>query len=333
MKQIPNKYCVILINVVLAMATFIAYEQVRHNEFVNYDDGVYVTDNRDINRGISGESVRWAFTEPHQHMWYPLTSLSHMLDCELFALEPAGHHLSNLLFHIANTLLLFAILKKMTGGIWPSAFVAAVFALHPLNVESVAWIAERKNVLSGFFWLLTIAAYIRYAKRPRIGRYLLVVLVFSLAIMAKPMVVTLPFALLLLDYWPLDRFRWQVPSISRLVLEKIPLLLLSAALCVITFLAQRGGGAVVESFSLKIRIANAIISYTRYIGKMTWPWRLAIYYPHPGEAGAKLSMPLVAAAAVLLIIISVCIIRFCRNRKYLLTGWLWFLGTLVLKQA
>ena len=185
-----------------------AFEQVRHNGFVNYDDNKYVAENRQVKAGITFDSVIRAFTTIHPSgNWHPLTSLSHMLDYQLFGLNPLWHHLNSLLFHIANTLLLFRVLQKMTGRIWQSAFVAAVFALHPLHVESVAWAAERKDVLSGFFWMLTIVAYVRYAERPRIGRYLLVFAFFSLGLMAKPMLVTLPFVLLLLDYWPLSRFR------------------------------------------------------------------------------------------------------------------------------
>jgi hypothetical protein len=282
MERAPKKLYVFLIYLVLALATFIVFERLCHSDFVNYDDDVYVTENTHVNGGITADSIFWAFTSPHCHMWHPLTSLSHMLDCQLFGLNPSWHHLTSLLLHIASTLLLFWVLKRMTGAVWLSAFVAAVFALHPLQVESVAWVAERKSVLSGFFWMLTIAAYVLYAERPGIGKYLLVILVFCLAVMAKPMVVTLPFVLLLLDYWPLCRFQWghrneaetlsQSESVEvnrqslppwRLVVEKIPLFILSAVLSVITFIAQKSGRVVVQTelLPLNFRIPNALISY------------------------------------------------------------------------
>jgi tetratricopeptide (TPR) repeat protein len=276
-----------------------------------------------------------------------LTSLSHMLDCQLFGLVPSWHHLTSLLLHIAGTLLLFWVLKRMTGKVWLSAFVAAVFAVHPLQVESVAWVAERKSVLSGFFWMLTIAAYVIYTERPCIGRFLLVVLVFALAALSKPMVVTLPFVLLLLDYWPLGRFQWThqsgVNTLSKsesvelssqssplrcLIAEKIPLFILAAILSIITFIAQRSGGAMklTDHVPLEFRIANAFISYLAYIGKMIWPRRLAVFYPHPAD---EVSVWLAVAAALLLLTPSILVIRSARNRKYLLVGWLWYLGTLV----
>jgi len=347
MDKTSNKYWSLYICLALVLATFIAYEPMRHNGFVNYDDDVYVTENRNVNRGITAESVFWAFTNPHCHMWHPLTSLSHMLDCQLFGLVPFWHHLTSLLLHTAGTLLLFWVLKRMTGKVWASAFVAAAFALHPLQVESVAWVAERKSVLSSFFWMLTIAAYIRYAERPCIGRYLLVILAFCLALMAKPMVVTLPFALLLLDYWPLGRFQWgrqsqkessmqsesakvsyQSSSSWLLIVEKIPLFILSAILSVITFIAQKGGRVVVraEHLPLNSRIANALFSYLTYIGKMIWPSRLAVFYPHPVDT---VSIWRVVVAALLLLAVSVWVIRSARSHKYLLVGWLWYLGTLV----
>jgi len=347
MERPPVKLYVLLIYLVLALATFIAYAQIHHNEFVNYDDDKYVTENPNINRGISRESVFWAFKSPHRHMWHPLTSLSHMLDCQIFGLVPSWHHLTSLLLHIAGTLLLFWVLKRMTGKLWLSAFVAAVFALHPLQVESVAWVAERKSVLSGFFWMLTIAAYVIYTERPCISRFLLVVLVFALAALSKPMVVTLPFVLLLLDYWPLGRFQWRHQSraealsksesvklscqsspLWRLIAEKIPLFILAAVLSIMTFIAQKSGGATmqIDEMPVKVRIPNALFSYAKYIEKMIWPSRLAVFYPHPGST---LSIWLVLAGVLLLLAVSVCVIRLARSRRYLLVGWLWYLGTLV----
>jgi len=347
MERASKKVYVLLIYVVLALATFIAFGQLCRSDFVNYDDDVYVTENPHVNGGITADSVFWAFTSPHCSMWHPLTSLSHMLDCQLFGLVPFWHHLTSLLLHTASALLLFWVLKKMTGAVWLSAFVAAVFALHPLQVESVAWVAERKSVLSGFFWMLTIAAYVLYAERPGIGKYLLVILVFCLAVMAKPMVVTLPFALLLLDYWPLGRFQWgrqsreessaqsesakvsyQSSSSWLLIVEKIPLFILSAILSVITFIAQQGGRVVVqaEHLPLNSRIANALFSYLTYIGKMIWPSRLAVFYPHPVD---MVSVWWVVVATLLLLAVSIWVIRSARSRRYLLVGWLWYLGTLV----
>ena len=347
MMKLSEQWNVFLIRVALALLTFAAFAQVLGNEFVNYDDTKYITDNPHVKRGITGESVIWAFTESHFFMWHPLTSLSHMLDCSLYGLNPRGHHLTNLILHTASVLLLFSILRKMTGRVCTAAFVAAAFALHPLNVESVAWAAERKNVLSGFFWMLTIAAYIRYTKQPRIANYLLVVLVFSFALMSKPTTVTLPFVLLLLDYWPLGRFRrkWQnkgnflqhseflksnyqeLPP-WRLAAEKIPLLILSVILCVVTIATQKGGGALkgTEILPLGIRMANALVSYVSYIGKIIYPARLAVFYPHPAF-NLPAWKPIVSL--VVLVAISAAIVYFGRRRPYLIMGWLWYLGTLV----
>jgi hypothetical protein len=278
--------------------------------------------------------------------WYPLTWLSHMLDCEMFGTNPLWHHLVNLLFHIANTLLLFWVLKKMTGEIWASAFAAAAFALHPLRVESVAWVAERKDVLSGFFFMLTVGAYVRYAEHPRIARYLLVVLVFGLGLMSKPMLVTLPFVLLLLDYWPLGRFRWRherrgqaLPpcnslklscgkfSAWHLAIEKIPLLVVAASSSVVAFVAQRGAGAMKpgQVLPLDFRISNAIVSYIRYVGKTFYPRHLAVLYLHPHYGWSRWQ---IAACFVILIVVSIVAICATR-RRYLAVGWLWYIGTLV----
>ncbi len=335
-RKLFSQHRTLLIYLLLVVSVLLVFWQVSECEFVNYDDNVYMIENPHVNRGISLESVVWAFTQPHCSMWHPLASLSHMLDCELFGLNPSWHHLTNLLFHTASTLLLFGILKRGTGVVWPGAFVAAAFALHPLNVESIAWIAERKNVLSAFFWMLTIAVYIRYAQRPNVVRFLLLVLVFSLTIMAKPFVVTLPFVLLLLDYWPLGRFKWHrqdgtgklAKSVWHLVAEKIPLFILSAILSVITYLAQQQGGVMEEGrkFSLVVRIANALVSYAGYIGRMFWPRRLAVFYPHPGDT---VSIQAAVVGAVLLVVVSVFVFRLGRRYKYLPVGWLWYLGTLV----
>lgn len=347
MRKSLHKESSLLVYGLLFVFTFAVYWPVLNHEFVRYDDDKYVTENPNVKRGITRESLIWAFTSPHFHMWHPLTSLSHLLDCQLFGLNPTWHHLTNLLLHIASTLLLFGILKRMTAAFWPCLFVALAFAVHPLNVESVAWIAERKNVLSGLFWMLTIAVYIRYAERPGLCRFLLLVLVFALATLTKPMVVTLPFVLLLLDYWPLGRLQWkrlseqenfskpgpeqagfQRASIRRLLLEKIPLFLLTIGLSAVTYIVQQKGGVVSDfgNVPLKYRAANALVSYVTYIRKMVWPSRLAVFYPHPFD---KLPLWQVAASALLLITVSVAVFWFARSRKYLTVGWLWYMGTLV----
>jgi tetratricopeptide (TPR) repeat protein len=318
----------------LIAATFAAYEPMWHNGFVHYDDYDYVMENPNVNGGITKQSVIWAFTTFHAANWHPLTWLSHMLDCQLFGPNPFWHHLINLLFHIANALLLFWILNSLTGTLWPSAFVAAVFALHPVQVESVAWVAERKTVMSGLFWFLTTAVYIWYTKRPGIGRYALLFVVYALCIMTKPIVVTLPLVLLLLDYWPLGRLNWgsspagKTAPAGRLLIEKVPLLVLSAILSVTTFIAQQREGRVIsiEVIPLDFRIANAFISYIRYIGKMIFPSRLAVFYPHPQ---ANLSNTAVAVCALLFVLISILSIYTGRHRKYAAVGWLWYVGTLV----
>jgi nicotinamide riboside transporter PnuC len=344
MKQSRNKPFVILIWAALVLTTLVAFEQVRRNGFV-YDDA-FVTKKTGVSGGINRESLIWAFTSTETSNWYPLTWLSHMLDCELFGLNPAGHHLTNLFFHIANSLLLFWILKRMTGAVWPSAFVAAVFALHPLRVESVAWVAERKDVLSGFFFMLTIAAYVRYAEHPGTARYLLVVLAFGLGLMSKPMLVTMPFVLLLLDYWPLGRFLWghgkrgqaltacestkfdyQKFSAWRLVIEKIPLLILAAASSMVAFVAQRSSGAMRPGrvLPLDFRISNALVSYVRYIGKMFYPRHLAVLYLHPYHGWPKWQVAGCLAILVVISIVAICAVR----KRYLAVGWLWYVGTLV----
>jgi len=343
MRNVFKKHPGFVICLFLIFLTAAAFEPVRHNDFVNYDDNIYVTENRNVTVGLTADSIIWAFTTSEISNWHPLTWLSHQLDCELFGLKPFWHHITSLLFHIANTLLLFCVLNRMTKALWPSAFVAAAFALHPLHVESVAWIAERKDVLSTFFWMLTMAAYIRYAEKPKAGRYLLVAVTLCLGLMAKPMLVTLPFVLLLLDYWPLRRFRWarrdqnlfesanfpyKSATAFSLIIEKIPLLIIVIISCAVTYLVQQSGGAIRlgETFPLKLRIANALISYISYIVKMFYPASLAVLYPHPGE-----SLPLwqSVASLAILVVITVLIILAARRHGFLLVGWFWYLGTLV----
>jgi tetratricopeptide (TPR) repeat protein len=334
--EFKDRRVLFFISAAIVIVTLVAYEPIRHNGFVTYDDGHYIYENPLITGGISWESLGEAFTKPHFFMWHPLTTISHMLDCQLFGLNPLGHHSVSVLIHIVNALLLFWILNSLTKTIWLSAFVAAVFALHPIQVESVAWAAERKTVLSGLFWLLTMATYIRYARQPRLGRYLMVLLVFGLCIMTKPVVVTLPLTLLLLDYWPLDRVRWGQPAKTKsnqksagwLIAEKIPLIAISVLLSVMTYVAQRQGGIVptLENMPLGYRVANMFLSYIRYIGKMIWPSGLAVCYPHPR---AVFSDAPVVICAMLFIVLTILSIYIGRRKKYAAVGWLWYVGTLV----
>lgn len=313
----------------LILATLVAYEPVRHNDFVGLDDADYIYQNPHVNRGMTSESLKWAFTTLHSGNWHPLTWISHMLDCEIFGLNPAGHHLVNVLFHIANTVLLFYILNMTTGGSWGSFFVAIFFAIHPLHVESVAWASERKDVLSSFFWMLTMLSYIWYVKKTNIQRYLLVILFLALGLMSKPMLVTLPFVLLLLDYWPLKRFGFRQqdrPQFWKLVKEKIPLFALVVISCIVTFLVQQKAGAMSlgEKLSFSARIGNVFVSYVTYLVKMVYPSRLAVLYPY-------YNLPLWRPVVSLLILagITAFVIYFTRSKRYLVVGWLWYLGTLV----
>jgi tetratricopeptide (TPR) repeat protein len=323
--------------VILAIVTFLVYWQVTTHDFINFDDDKYITNNHHVNSGISLKNIYWAFTTFYASNWHPLTWLSHMVDCQLFGLNPGMHHLINLIFHVLNALLLFVVFRKMTGELWKSAFVAALFSLHPLHVESVAWVAERKDVLSTFFFMLTLIAYVRYVESPSIKRYLPVILLFALGLLAKPMLVTLPFVLLFLDYWPLHRYRWRQQhetgvllhrkSIMELVREKIPLFVLTAASCIVTYLAQSTGGAV-KSFEIlpfNIRFLNAIVSYMAYIYKMLWPKGLAILYPY----SFNYALWQIAGSLLLLVCIFIIAIWTSKNHPFVLTGWLWYIVTLV----
>ena len=327
-----------LVCLFLVIVTLAVYWQAGNHAFVNYDDNKYVTENKHVQAGLTPDSITWAFTATYAGNWHPLTWLSHMLDCQIYGLNPKGHHLTNVVFHILNAILLFLIFRRMTGALWKSAFVAALFALHPLHVESIAWVAERKDVLSTFFWMLTMGSYVWYVERPGTSRYLLVLLFFILGLMAKPMLVTLPFVLLLLDYWPLGRFQFRQPESTisnstkksgnlHLFWEKIPLLVFAVTSSVVTFFAQQSGGAVrsLEVFPLSIRIENALVSYVSYIGKMIFPHNLAVLYPHPND----FTMWQVTGAGLLLILISCMAIRMIRRSPYFMVGWLWYLGTLV----
>ena len=349
-----------LIGLLLALITLLAYLPASRDGFVNYDDQDYVTENSAVQKGLTWPGIKWAFTTSHASNWHPLTWLSHMADCELFALNPGAHHLVNVLFHTANVVLLFLLLLWLTGELWPAAFVAALFAWHPLHVESVAWISERKDVLSTFFALLTLLAYTRYAQHvtsalcqvtrtnstsspvtrlpaealAKAGHpsrfYWLALIFFALGLMAKPMLVTLPFVMLLLDYWPLGRipdYQFRIPDLKRLTLEKWPFFLLASVSSLITFLVQRGGEAVVslEIVPPVLRLENALTAYALYLLKTIWPVNLGVIYPLPR------AIPWFAALAAVAVLISLSAAAW-RTRKrspYGLVGWLWFLGTLV----
>jgi len=322
----------------LVLLTLAVYYPVIHHPFSNYDDGDYVGDNLNIQNGINLATLRWSFTSIDHANWHPLTWLSHALDWQLFGADPAGHHATSLLLHLLNVVLLFLFLVYVTRSTWRSLLVAALFAVHPINVESVAWVAERKNVLCTLFFLLTLLSYARYARRPNFWRYLLVAFLFALALAAKPMVVTLPFVLLLLDCWPLQRIAgWSQPSqafaapqlpLRKIVLEKLPLLALSAGASVITFIAQRKDGSVgsVARFPLPLRLENAIVSYAAYLWKAIWPAHLAVLYPYPSGGVAAWKWLL---SVLLLIAISGLVWRERTRRGYLIAGWCWFLGMLV----
>ncbi|NLW36825.1 MAG: tetratricopeptide repeat protein [Syntrophorhabdus aromaticivorans] len=339
-----------VISFFLVFVTACAFWQVGRCGFINYDDNQYVTGNIHVRQGITKTGLVWAFTSGHASNWHPLTWISHMVDVQVFGLRPAWHHIMNLLLHLANTVLLFLVLHRMTKALWQSVFVAALFALHPLHVESVVWVAERKDILSTFFWLLTMGAYALYVERPVLKRYFAVCGFFALGLMAKPMLVTLPFALLLLDYWPLGRLALDQPEdrekggrkgkgrqihpavllwtkVRPLIVEKTPLFTLAALSCVVTFFVQRHGGAMVggEILPFSARLANALVSYAAYIGKMFWPTKLAVLYPHPGW------WPFwkIALAAVVLPLLTALAMRVGRKCPYVPVGWFWYVGTLV----
>jgi Flp pilus assembly protein TadD len=334
-KLLSEKYISSCTCLFLFIVTLSVYWQITSHEFINYDDGLYVTENPHVQAGLTRESIIWAFTTGHAVNWHPLTWLSHMLDIDIYGLNPIGHHLTNLQFHILNSILLFLVFKMMTGALWQSAFVAALFALHPLHVESVAWVAERKDVLSTFFWILSMWAYVRYVRQPEKKRYFLLILFFILGLMSKPMLVTLPFVLLLLDFWPLSRFQsttkesnnFSYKTLTSLVLEKLPLFVLTAVSSFVTFFVQQHGGAIksLEAVPMDLRIVNALFSYLSYLGKAIWPQNLALIYPYPSISiiwQITLSVPV-------LICISILTIKLARSFPYLTTGWLWYLGTLV----
>jgi Tfp pilus assembly protein PilF len=328
----------VVICVLLALTTIVVYSPVVWHPFINYDDPNYVTENQHVRSGVSLHTIVWATTAMEQGNWHPLTWIAHALDWQLYGTRAGGHHLSSLLLHVINVVMLFLLLARATGLTVRSSLVAALFALHPLNVESVAWIAERKNVLSMFFFLLALAAYGWYARKPTVNRYVVVGVLFIFGLASKPMIITLPFVLLLLDYWPLGRIRgWTEPSPVlavpqttwlRLLTEKLPLFGLCVGSAIITVIAQQSGHAVIPFAELpfQARAANAIYSYAMYIVKVMWPVKLAILYPHPLNT---LTFTQVALSALCLIMVSVLVWRERINRPYMLIGWLWFLGTLI----
>ena len=328
----------------LTAATLSVYWQVQNHSFIHFDDFAFIVSNHHIQGGLSWEKVIWAFTTTYPDYWHPLPWLSHMLDYQLYGLNPNGYHFNNLLFHIANTLLIFLVFERMTGTRWRSAFVAALFAFHPLNVQPVAWVTSRKDVLSTLFFILTMLAYSYYADHPNVKRYLLVFFSYTVGLMAKPMLVTLPFVLLLLDCWPLGRFRLsqvgvdvtsQTPHFKKsiyqkwlvlhLILEKIPLIALSAVFSFFTFFAVKSIDGIKYSFPLYLRFANALDSYIAYMGKMIVPYHLSILYPHPG----MLSGWRITGSVLLLILISFLAIKTFRRHGYFIMGWFWYLGTLI----
>ena len=325
----------IIICLILVLSILAVYGKVRHYEFINFDDDNYVTANAFVRSGVNPTSLRWSFSYALKdgNYWHPLTWLSHTLDVSLYGMDAGRHHLINVFFHIASTLLLFVALNRMTGAYWRSAIVAALFALHPINVESVAWVAERKNVLSTFFWMLTLLFYAVYHQRPGILRYLAVLFAFGLGLLAKPMLVTLPFALLLLDYWPLKRIGFQKPdafplaAVLRLIFEKLPLFILSALSVFLSSASVQGMGNIIslDDLPMKLRLANGLVAYVKYIGKLIWPSHLAVYYPFPEQI--PLWQPLTAFA--LLFIVSVYAFGSLKQKPYLAVGWLWYLGTLI----
>jgi len=328
----------------LVLITLALYGQIATHDFIRLDDESYVTDNVHVKAGLTWQTVRWALTSREQANWHPLTWVSHAFDCQLFGLNAGGHHFTSMLFHVLNVVLLFLLLRRATGFVGRSFLVAAFFACHPFNVESVAWVAERKNVLSTLFFLLTLGAYGWYTRKPNWKRYLAVATLFIFALASKPMVVTLPFVLLLLDFWPLQRVRGWVPLASgdtapqswwwMLVLEKLPLLALSIVSSLVTVVAQRGTIATTENLPLTPRLLNASYSYLMYVWKMFWPSGFALYYPHPfiatinKEPGSGLYL-LVILGAAMLVGVSVIAWRQRFSRPYILTGWFWYVGTLV----
>jgi tetratricopeptide (TPR) repeat protein len=323
-----SRRTLIWICVGLTALTWLVFGQTLSHQFVNYDDQTYVYENSEVKNGLTAHGIAWAFTHTVSHNWHPLTVISHMIDCQLFGLRPGGHHFANVAWHTVAVLLLFFALRDLTGTIWASAFVSALFAIHPLRAESVAWIAERKDILSGIFFFLTLSAYARYTRHRSFARYLIVATFFVLGLMCKSMLVTTPFVLLLLDYWPLRRVE-RLRDLFHFIREKIPLFGLAALTAVVTFIAQKGAIRSSDEMPFAIRISNAIVNFTRYLLEMVWPMRLAPFYPFPRNG-----IPLwqLAFSIVLLVSITVLLIALGAKRPqrgYLITGWLWYVAMLL----
>ena len=339
LKKIPAPLFTVLA-AALVLMTLTVFWPLTESEFTNFDDPTFIMENRNLRGGLTWRNITWAFTTIHLANWVPVTWLSHLADVELYGLSPRGHHLTNILFHMANTVLLFAVLSMMSGALWRSFLVAALFSVHPLHVESVAWVTLRRDLLSTFFGLFCLGMYRSFALSPGWLNYILLMLTFALSLMSKQMLVTLPFVFLLLDYWPLNRWdtidfpaanpvirQLPVPGL-KLFREKIPLFILTAVFSAIAFSAQQKGGALgsTYNFPLGVRIANTFISYATYIGKVLWPGNLAVFYPH---AGRSISMWNAIGAGLMLLCLTIIIIRLIRKQPYLAVGWFWFLGTLV----
>jgi tetratricopeptide (TPR) repeat protein len=320
----------------LIAITWAVFGQTFHHQFINYDDPLYVYDNAHIRAGLSWPGIAWAFTHIHSQNWHPLTTMSHMLDCQLFGVNPGAHHLVNVFWHSVTVALLFVLLTRMTGAVWPSAFVAAIFAIHPLRVESVAWIAERKDVLSGTFFMLTLLSYFSWTRKPTFGRYFILAILFACGLMSKPILVTTPIVLLLLDYWPLNRSqRSEVRSqksevggqtMGKLIVEKIPLFALSAGSVIATLWAQNFALGSTQFLPLSWRISNALFSYFEYVRQMFWPANLIPFYVHPEN---RLQIWQLAIAIVILIFVTAVAVGRRRQNPYLIVGWLWYLVTLL----
>jgi tetratricopeptide (TPR) repeat protein len=307
--------------VLLTALVWIVFAQTLHHDFINFDDDVYVYDNAEITRGLTVEGLKWFFTHSHAHLWHPLTTFSHMLDCQFYGLNPSGHHFTNVLLHNIAVVLLFLVLTEMTGSPGASAFVAAVFAIHPMRVESVAWIAERKDVLSAVFFMLTIGAYARYARAPTQARYITMSILLACGLMSKATFVPVPLVLLLLDYWPLQRWRG-VEDARKLIVEKIPLLFLSAAAALATMRVQTVTMASLEQLSLLARFKNAAVSIVAYLRQTFWPSDLAIFYPHPHD---QLNIFIVLGATLAIVVITLAVILLRQKLPYAFVGWFWFL--------
>jgi hypothetical protein len=339
-RAVPQTAVIVALCGVLVGITWLVFAQTVRHQFITYDDPQYVYANPEVSAGLSLSRITWAFTHTVAGNWHPLTTISHMLDCQLYGLDPAGHHFTNVLFHTIAVVLLFLVLQQMTGSLWRSAFVAALFAIHPLHVESVAWVSERKDVLSAIFFMLTLTAYTHYVRAPSVKSYLLLFLLFALGLMSKAMLVTVPFVLLLLDYWPLGRITQvrfpkgpdrqptssSTPFIRRLVAEKVPLFVLSALSSAVTLFTQFQSTATMSQLPLLWRLNNAVVTYVIYIWQMFWPVRLAAFYPHPND---QLHLWQVLLAIAFLIAMALLAIHSRQQRPYIFTGWFWYVGMLV----